>query len=111
MADDFNWSALSTVGTFVSGIGSGALLVIRWFTRQRKEILNQVAELRTSHERHVMAMQKAHGENAERFVRLESHEQHTQGRLDELLDMLKELNRKNDRQVEMLMNITKQGRR
>jgi hypothetical protein len=57
----------------------------------------------------VAAMQQAHHENANRFVKLEAHVTNTQDRLNELVEMSKEMDRKQDRQMEILLNL--KGRR
>lgn len=115
MSDEWNWSALETIGVFLTGIGSGIVagvsVVVRWFRGQRSAILKQIADLRESHERHVMSMQKAHNENANRLVRLEAQEEHMQNRLDELVQMMRDMKNDNRRQTELLINLNQQWRK
>ena len=110
MSDEYNWSAYEVLGTWTALAGAALGGIVKWLKNQRQSILGQVAALRESHERHVAAMQLAHHENANRFVKLEAHVTNTQDRLDELVEMSKDMNKKQDRQMEILLNL-KQGRR
>lgn len=115
MAEEINLSYLSTVGAnivaFGTGIGTGALLVVGWFTKQRDKILLQVANLQKKLDTHVAAMDKAHNENATRLNTLEDHVEGTERRLDELVDMTRELTRSNQRQMEILVTLASQLRK
>lgn len=101
MSDD--WSVYEVAGTWTALAGAAIGGIVKWLKGQRQSILKQISSLRESHERHVAAMQQAHHENAQRFVRLEAHVENTESRLDELVDMVKELR-------SILLNM-KQGRR
>lgn len=103
MADEYNWSAYEVVGTWTALAGASLGGIIRWLRGQRRAILAQVETLRASHERHVKVMTDAHLENSNRFVKLEAYVANTEDRLDELVDMMKELR-------SILLNM-KQGRR
>lgn len=107
MADD--WSVYEVAGTWTALAGAAIGGIVKWLKNQRQSILDQVSALRASHERHVASMQLAHHENANRFVKLEDHVTNTQDRLDELVEMSKEMDRKQDRQMEILLNL--KGRR
>ncbi|MBF0260277.1 MAG: hypothetical protein HQL97_00395 [Magnetococcales bacterium] len=115
MSDEYGVSGLSSIGanlvTFAGGIGTGALLVMRWFTKQRDKILLEVAALRTKVDNHVVAMDKAHSENGNRFIKLEAHVENSERRLTELVDMTKELTRENRKQMEILVNLAGQGKK
>lgn len=103
MSDEYNWSAYEVLGTWTALAGAALGGIVKWLKHQRQSILGQVSALRESHERHVAA------ENANRFVKLEAHVTNTQDRLNELVEMSKEMDRKQDRQMEILLNL--KGRR
>lgn len=109
MSDEYNWSAYEVLGTWTALAGAALGGIVKWLKHQRQSILDQVSALRASHERHVASMQLAHHENANRFVKLEDHVTNTQDRLNELVEMSKEMDRKQDRQMEILLNL--KGRR
>lgn len=111
MADDYNWSALDTLGTWTALIGAAAAGIVGWVRRQRQAILVEVASLRASHERHVDAMRLAHNNNEGRLIKLETHEVNSAEKLQSLSILLKELNHKQDDQTKMIMRLLEQGRR
>lgn len=101
MADD--WSVYEVAGTWTALAAAAVGGVVKWLKGQRQSILEQIASLRDAQERHVVSMQQAHHENSNRFVKLEAYVANTEDRLDELVDMVKELR-------SILLNM-KQGRR
>lgn len=113
MADDINWTALETLGSWAGLAAAGVLALARWISGQKKKILSEVADLRESHEDHVANMRSAHAQNHDRLIRLEEHQSTTERELRQLRNLMESLDVKQDKQMELLITIstTHQGRR
>lgn len=111
MTDEYNWSALDTIGTWTTIMATMLAGIAGWLRRQRQAILVEVASLRASHEKHVETMRDAHTKNEWRLIKLETHEVNNAEKLQGMHVMLKELNQKQDEQTKMIMSIFQQGRR